>query len=115
MPRNRGLFGQSFRRVVAQTLHCAPKQPQCVSQMLLGALKHLSSLTLLPEVDPVDELNLLIIMGKQQMLWRREQPLERRDVLVHSVRCHVVVKAQHPMLDYLKFRKIGKGVFPLYS
>lgn len=110
MPKNHSLFEQVFRSVVGETLHCAPEQPQCISQMILGTFNHLSSLTLFSKVDPVDELKLLTIMGKQQILWRRQQPLERQYVLVHSIRCHFVFESSAFRTGLLiNSEKAGKG------
>lgn len=45
---------------------CAVQQLQRISQMLLGAFKHLSSLPLLSKVDPIDERVFLTLIGKHE-------------------------------------------------
>jgi len=80
--------------------------------MFLGALKRLSSLTLLSKVDPIGELKLLASIGKQQVLWRREQHLKGKYVLIHLVRCRFAVESLSGLLKIPKIqKKLGKGYF----
>lgn len=100
--RNPGLFGQYSRRVVQQALHCVTEQLQCISQELLRAFKHLSSLTLLSKGDPINKL----VLSSQESM---KTLLKKMYILVNAARCFIIESlVSHTELLTIQ-KKLGKG------